>query len=197
MKIIAASALALGLSACAGQYALPPDAGQYALPPGALDNRPSSMLPHDEHGGPGEPTTQIASAVRESAPPPPTPPLRTVPIEYFEGQPLVRIGIPGVGSFRCVLDTGSSDLVIPIGLVKQLPLRDVTVLDIGRAELAGGASIKTLNVVFREVDIGPWALKNVPTSINPAGDCLFGMSILSLFGHPIIDFAEHRLILED
>ena len=37
----------------------------------------------------------------------------------------------------------------------------------------------------------------VSASIIRDGDCLLGMSILRQFGHPIIDLAEHRLILEN
>jgi hypothetical protein len=130
------------------------------------------------------------------------PPVRTVPIEYFDREPMVRIAV-GNASFRCVLDTGASDLVIPMSIIEKAANygafldEDLKVIGAGRARLAGGATIKTVNIVLREVTVGPWILHNVPVTVPPAGSCLLGMSVLRAFGHPTIDFAGHRLVLED
>jgi predicted aspartyl protease len=131
-----------------------------------------------------------------------TPPVRSVAIEYYEGQPMVRIAVGEYANFRCVLDTGASDLVIPMWVIDKLASfglsdRDMQVIGSGRAELAGGAVMKTVNIVLREVTVGPWLLHNVPVTVPPAGSCLLGMSVLRAFGHPMIDFAGHRLVLED
>jgi hypothetical protein len=141
---------------------------------------------------------QIASA----APVRLTPPVRSVAIEYYDKQPLVRIGVSGYGSFRCVLDTGADDVVIPGRLIRWLfnaglSDRDVQVIGEGRAQLAGGSTAPFLKIVLSNLTVGPWTLHNVPVSVVPGGDCLLGMSVLRVFGHPMIDFARQRLILED
>jgi hypothetical protein len=144
------------------------------------------------------------------APVPVTPPAQSVPIEYEDNRPLVRITVGDAPaghpwtSFRCVLDTGSSDLVFPLWLMEQAAAaygafsdRDMTFIGASQAQLAGGATMKTGSAVLREVTVGPWTLHNVPVTVTRDGDCLLGMSVLKAFGHPMIDFAGQRLILED
>jgi hypothetical protein len=135
-------------------------------------------------------------------PPTPTKPVLTTPIEYFDGQPLVRIGVPNVDSFRCVLDTGSNTLVIPMRIMKKLfddglPDEAFDVIGVSEADVAGGGSIKTLKIKFQKIQIGPWELHEVPATIVRDGNCLLGMSILQQFGHLTIDFGKQQLVLED
>jgi hypothetical protein len=190
MKTLTAAVALLALASCAPDYKGYEGLSVSGLP---SDNHPSSYLPHDEHGGPG---LQVASAVVRPAP-------RSVPIEYVDDEPLVRIATGGA-SFRCVLDTGSSSLVIPLWLIDEGVAKygafrdhDMTFLNEGQATLAGGGTIKTVEVRLREITLGPWTLRNVPVTVTQTGDCLLGMAVLKQFGRPVIDFASGQLILED
>ena len=78
-----------------------------------------------------------------------------------------------------------------------LPKSDMVITGIGSAETAGGGELGNVQVRFREVDIGPWQMKNVSGAIVRNGDCLLGMSVLTRFGHPSIDFASQQLTLAD
>ena len=74
---------------------------------------------------------------------------------------------------------------------------DVAVTGTATAVLAGGGTLRTAKVVLRSIEIGPWRLTGVDAMITRGGDCLLGMSVLTQFGRPIIDFAGQRLILEN
>ena len=76
-----------------------------------------------------------------------------------------------------LLDTGATDVVIPMHMAKRLNLQP------GRAELAGTANgvIKVYDAVVSQLSIGDLQLVNIDASLNPSmqGDhILLGMSAL-------------------
>ena len=115
---------------------------------------------------------------------------------------MVRIGVSNIGSFRCILDTGSFGLIIPLRIIHRLHewgLNDAHFDFIGEdyAIVAGGGVVKTAEIKLREIQIGNWSLQEVPAVVTKEGDCLLGMSILRQFGHLTIDFGNRQLVLED
>jgi len=115
-----------------------------------------------------------------------------VPLEEYDGLPLVRVRINGGTSFRCEVDTGADNLVIPYKIFLSLVAEgDLTLADefqrVTGVQLAGGKTDKAVVINIRDVGIGKLHIPNVETVVMPGGICLLGREVLYRFGTFTID----------
>jgi clan AA aspartic protease (TIGR02281 family) len=99
-----------------------------------------------------------------------------------------------------LLDTGASDLVIPIDVALTL----IRAGALKRSDFIGQTSYRMANgseevgdvVVLRDVRVGDHMVRNVSASITPAqGQPLLGQSFLSKFGTVTVDYKRLILVL--
>jgi predicted aspartyl protease len=115
-----------------------------------------------------------------------------VPLEEYDGIPLVRVTINGGASFGCELDTGAESFVIPYNIFVHLVEEgDLTIADgfqrVTGVELAGGSKDKAVVIDIRDVGLGNLHIRNVETVVMTGGICLLGREILYRFGTFTID----------
>jgi predicted aspartyl protease len=99
-----------------------------------------------------------------------------------------------------LLDTGASDLVIPVDvaltLIRAGALANGDFIGKSRYALANGSEQVSDLVVIREVRVGDYSVRNVKASISPIeGEPLLGQSFLSKFGAVTLDYKRLVLIL--
>jgi clan AA aspartic protease (TIGR02281 family) len=99
-----------------------------------------------------------------------------------------------------LLDTGASDLVIPVDVALTLMRAGA----LKRSDFIGQTSYRMANgseevsdvVVLRDVRVGDHMVRNVSASITPAqGEPLLGQSFLSKFGAVTVDYKRLILVL--
>jgi clan AA aspartic protease (TIGR02281 family) len=99
-----------------------------------------------------------------------------------------------------VLDTGASDLVIPVDVALTLMRAGA----LKRSDFIGQTSYRMANgseevgdvVVLRDVRVGDHMVRNVSASITPVqGEPLLGQSFLSKFGAVTVDYKRLILVL--
>ena len=122
--------------------------------------------------------------------------------------PLKRVGNSYIVSVRLndsitedfILDTGCSGIFLNADLVSRLRLSTKHSLGRSYAEIANGDKVEVILLNLQKVQIGSFAVTNVPASVeaNPGTQqhlLLLGMSYLKHF-HFSIDTSEGNLILE-
>jgi aspartyl protease family protein len=204
-SVLAAMAITIGLTACAE-----PDLG-------SGDNRPSSLEPHDEHGGPGEPGWETGKLVYGSKGPMAhtgvaMPPVGSpsvvenesrdeIRLRAYNGVFAVTVVINGAVSIPFVLDSGSADVQLPAEVVFTLIRTDTLSEEdfIGASSyvLADGRTLRSARFNIREMRLGEHVVRNVTASISPAvsSDALLGQSFLSKLPSWTLDNKRHVLIL--
>ena len=108
----------------------------------------------------------------------------SVPLGEAGGTYTVPVRLNDVITLDFVLDSGASEVQIPVDVVMTL-LRANTInkndfLDGTVYKLADGSSVKGERFVLRKVQIGEHALNNVTAGISPMGaELLLGQSVLA------------------
>jgi clan AA aspartic protease (TIGR02281 family) len=112
----------------------------------------------------------------------------------------VPVRINGTITLPFVLDTGATDLVIPLDvaltLVRAGALTRQDLIGESRYSLANGSEEVGDRVRLREVQVGQHTVRNVTAVVNPpASDLLLGQSFLSKFGAVTLDYKRLVLVL--
>jgi predicted aspartyl protease len=99
-----------------------------------------------------------------------------------------------------MLDTGASDLVIPVNVAMTLmragALKRSDFIGQNSYRMANGSEEVSDVVVLRDVRVGDHMVRNVSASITPAqGEPLLGQSFLSKFGAVTVDYKRLILVL--
>jgi clan AA aspartic protease (TIGR02281 family) len=121
-------------------------------------------------------------------------------MEESGGTYVVPVRINGAITLNFVVDTGASDVLLPVDVVLTLA-RTGTIAEgdyIGDEayHLADGSTIKSARFVLRQLQVGDQVLQNVPASIGDVrGVPLLGQSFLSQFTSWTIDNDRHALLL--
>ena len=113
----------------------------------------------------------------------------------------VPVVINGMLQLGFVVDSGASDVVIPIDVVTTLlrtgTLRDTDFLGKQTYVLADGSKLPSLTFRMRSLKVGDKVLENVIGSVVPAsGQLLLGQSFLSRFRSWSVDNERGLLVLE-
>jgi clan AA aspartic protease (TIGR02281 family) len=98
-----------------------------------------------------------------------------------------------------VLDTGASDVSIPVEAARELERAGKPVESLGAATyvMADGSKIRKRRVLLREVTVGGQTVSNVTASIAPPGSPpLLGQSFLSKFASWTLDNERNLLVLK-
>jgi clan AA aspartic protease (TIGR02281 family) len=121
-------------------------------------------------------------------------------MEEAEGTYVVPVGINGAITLNFVVDTGASDVLLPVDVVLTLA-RAGTIAegDYIRDEAyhhADGSTIKSFRFLLRQLQVGDQVLRNVPASIGDVHTVpLLGQSFLSQFTSWTMDNDRHALVL--
>jgi len=112
----------------------------------------------------------------------------------------VQVGINGAITLPFILDSGASDVQIPVDVVMTLAragtISDGDRLGLQMCTLADGSETRCDELMLRELRLGNHIVRNVVASIGPPkSDLLLGQSFLSRFGIWAIDNARRVLIL--
>lgn len=148
-------------------------------------------LPHSSGGGPPFQPTQLS---------PPPEGSQEIKIERRGDTYRVPVRINQTITLPFLLDTGASDLVIPadvaLTLIRAGALNSGDFVGKDRYRLANGSEEVSDLVVIREVQVGDYAVRNVPATISPPqGEPILGQSFLSKFGAVTLDYKRLVLIL--
>jgi clan AA aspartic protease (TIGR02281 family) len=120
--------------------------------------------------------------------------------EEAGGTYVVPVRINGAITLNFVVDTGASDVLLPVDVVLTLT-RAGTIAEgdyVGDEayQLADGSTIKSDRFVLRQLEVGDQVLINVPASIGDVhGVPLLGQSFLNQFISWTIDNDRHVLLL--
>ena len=202
--LTAIAMIGIALSGCAGQIHCMP--GETCLAAGSVtngaarffpDNHPSSLEPHDEHGGPGEPgwnTRGLASG---------TPVAGTeIPLQRSAGGSYyLPVTVNQTLSVPFALDTGAEAVQIPLDVYLVLTRNGTINPSDGRGfatmRTADGSSHKEPLFVIHELKVGNRIVTDVigTVSPNPNTDPLLGQSFLARLGSYTIDNQRHVLTL--
>ena len=104
-------------------------------------------------------------------------------------------------TLRFILDSGASDVQIPIDVAMTLDragtISNSDLLGTQTCTLADGSEVRCDGLMLRELRLGNRVVRNVVASIGPAkSDLLLGQSFLSRFGVWAIDNTRQVLILQ-
>jgi clan AA aspartic protease (TIGR02281 family) len=117
------------------------------------------------------------------------------------GTYVVPVTINDAITLDFTVDSGASDVAIPIDVVKTLirtgTIRDTDVIGKKTYVLADGSKVKSLTFRIRSLKVGDRVVQNVVGSVAPAsGTLLLGQSFLGRFKSWSIDNSRHALVLE-
>jgi clan AA aspartic protease (TIGR02281 family) len=117
------------------------------------------------------------------------------------GTYVVPVTINDAITLDFTVDSGASDVAIPIDVVKTLirtgTIRDTDVIGKKTYVLADGSKVKSLTFRIRSLKVGDRVVQNVVGSVAPAsGTLLLGQSFLGRFRSWSIDNSRHALVLE-
>ncbi|HZT88823.1 MAG TPA: retropepsin-like aspartic protease [Stellaceae bacterium] len=152
--------------------------------------------------GPGA-AAPLGTAAESLAIPASLPPYgatEAIPLTPHGGVYTVQAEINGVAKLDFLIDTGSTDVVLPAqAVVLMLRAGALSESDfIGHAgyRLADGSVLISPRFMLREVRVGNYAVRNVTASVGEVqGLPLLGESFLSRFRSWAIDNNSHNLIL--
>jgi clan AA aspartic protease (TIGR02281 family) len=117
------------------------------------------------------------------------------------GTYVVPVTINDAITLDFTVDSGASDVTIPIDVVKTLirtgTIRDTDVIGKKTYVLADGSKVKSLTFRIRSLKVGDRVAQNVVGSVAPAsGTLLLGQSFLGRFRSWSIDNSRQALVLE-
>jgi clan AA aspartic protease (TIGR02281 family) len=117
------------------------------------------------------------------------------------GTYVVPVTINDAITLDFTVDSGASDVTIPIDVVKTLirtgTIRDTDVIGKKTYVLADGSKVKSLTFRIRSLKVGDRVVQNVVGSVAPAsGTLLLGQSFLGRFRSWSIDNSRQALVLE-
>ena len=153
-------------------------------------------------------TNQAVASLQSTGPPtkpsetdPALLPPISVPMEQQGGTFTVPVQINGAITLRFLVDSGASDVAIPVDVASTL-LRTGTITDedfIGnqRYTLANGQTIPSMTFRIRSLRIAERVITDVKGSVSPAaGSLLLGQSFLRRFRSWTMDNVKQQLILD-
>jgi clan AA aspartic protease (TIGR02281 family) len=113
---------------------------------------------------------------------------------------VVPVRINGAITLPFTVDSGASDVLIPVDMVLTLARTGTIARDdcIGNQThtLADGSTIKSVQFVLRELQVGDQVIRNVTASLGPVkSNPLLGRSFLSRFTSWTLDNDRHALVL--
>ena len=123
-----------------------------------------------------------------------------VALEKQGGTFAVPVLINGSVKLNFVLDSGASDVLIPVDvaitLARSGTLSSADFIGNQTYSLADGSTLQSVKFTLREVQVGNQILRNVVASAGPiASSPLLGQSFLSRFGAWTLDNSRHVLML--
>ncbi|MGH9439570.1 MAG: OmpA family protein, partial [Terriglobia bacterium] len=123
-----------------------------------------------------------------------------VPLQEKGGTFVVPVQINGAITLGFVVDSGSTDVQIPLDVFSTLVRAKTIVASdlIGDRTylLADGSTQKEPRFIVRELKVGSYTFRNVPASVSaPTGSLLLGESFLSRFAQWTLDNQQHVLRL--
>jgi hypothetical protein len=123
-----------------------------------------------------------------------------IPLEKTGGVYTIPVRINGVITLHFILDSGASEVVIPVDVVLTLvragTIRENDFLPGKTYSLADGSKLKSPRFVIRELELAGIKINNVPGSVAPpAGDLLLGQSLLERLDSWALDNRRHVLVL--
>ncbi len=112
------------------------------------------------------------------------------------------VRINGAITLPFILDSGASEVVIPVDVVLTLvragTIRESDFLPGKTYTLADGSELKSPRFIIRELELGGTKILNVPGSVAPpAGDLLLGQSLLERLDSWALDNRRHVLVLNE
>jgi clan AA aspartic protease (TIGR02281 family) len=127
--------------------------------------------------------------------------ISSTPMKKGRGTYVVPVTINDAITLDFTVDSGASDVTIPIDVVKTLiragTIRDTDVIGKKTYVLADGSKVKSLTFRIRSLKVGDRVVQNVVGSVAPAsGTLLLGQSFLGRFKSWSIDNSRHALVLE-
>jgi tetratricopeptide (TPR) repeat protein len=152
---------------------------------------------------PSKPSSAPTSASLEQPKSEPSTPssLFSVPMRAEGGIFVVPVLINDAITLEFVVDSGASDVSIPVDVVLTLmrtgTLKEADFLGEKTYVLADGSTVPSKTFRIRSLKIGNRLLENVSASIAPvAGSLLLGQSFLSRFKSWSIDNVNHALVFD-
>ncbi len=123
-----------------------------------------------------------------------------IQLEKQAGIYTLPVRINGVISLNFILDSGASEVVIPVDVVLTLvragTIRERDFLPGKTYTLADGSELKSPRFIIRELELGEIKINNVQASVAPpAGKLLLGQSLLERLGSWTFDNNKHVLIV--
>jgi len=148
---------------------------------------PQNPLP-EAQGSPARPPTQTTSGTR-------------VRLIREAGTFKVPVRINGVLELHFTVDSGASDVTIPVDVVTTLirtgTIRDSDFVGEQTYRLADGSTIRSRTFRLRQLQVGDRTLTNVLGSVASVnGSLLLGQSFLSRFQRVSFDYGQGVLVLE-
>jgi clan AA aspartic protease (TIGR02281 family) len=127
--------------------------------------------------------------------------ISSTPMKKGRGTYVVPVTINDAITLDFTVDSGASDVTIPIDVVKTLirtgTIRDTDVIGKKTYVLADGSKVKSLTFRIRSLKVGDRVVQNVVGSVAPAsGTLLLGQSFLGRFRSWSIDNSRQALVLE-
>ena len=125
-----------------------------------------------------------------------------IPLEKHGGVYSLPVRINGAITLPFILDSGASEVVIPVDVVLTLvragTIRESDFLPGKTYTLADGSELKSPRFIIRELELGGTKILNVPGSVAPpAGDLLLGQSLLERLDSWALDNRRHVLVLNE
>jgi hypothetical protein len=123
-----------------------------------------------------------------------------IPLEKHGDVYSLPVRINGVIILHFILDSGASEVVIPVDVVMTLvragTIRESDFLPGKTYSMADSSELKSPRFIIRELELGGIRIINVPASVAPpAGDLLLGQSLLERLDSWALDNKRHALIV--
>jgi formylglycine-generating enzyme required for sulfatase activity len=124
-----------------------------------------------------------------------------IPLEKEGGVYSLPVRINGVIPLHFILDSGASEVSIPVDVFSTLlrtgTIKETDLLPEMPVKLADGSVKNVPRFLIRELEIAGIRFFNVPASVAPfSGDLLLGQSVLERLGSWTLDNNRHVLIIE-
>lgn len=127
--------------------------------------------------------------------------MSSTPMKKDRGTYVVPVVINNTITLDFTVDSGASDVTIPLDVVKTLidagTIREADLIGEKTYVIADGSKVKSVTFRIRSLKVGDRIVENVIGSIGPAkGPLLLGQSFLGRFKSWSIDNNRHALVLE-
>jgi len=125
----------------------------------------------------------------------------STPMKKDRGTYVVPVVINNTITLDFTVDSGASDVTIPLDVVKALidagTIREPDLIGKKTYVIADGSKVKSITFRIRSLKVGDKSVENVIGSVGPAkGPLLLGQSFLGRFKSWSIDNRQHALVLE-